>query len=68
MEKKEETEEEKIIREALSIQEQRVKYEILKIRKIYSDTFLVRLIRLLEIYVNLRTKAEEMHSKFIEKE
>ena len=68
MEKKDETEEEKIIREALSIQEQRVKYEILKIRKIYSDTFLVRLIRLLEIYVNLNTKAEEVHSKFIEKE
>jgi hypothetical protein len=56
VERKDETEEELIIREALLIQEQRIKQEILKIPKIYSDTFLVRLIRLLEIYVNLSTK------------
>ena len=66
MEKKDETEEEKILREALLIQEQRIKQEILKIPKIYSDTFLVRLIRLLEIYVNLSTKekfAKKVFSK-----
>ena len=64
MEKKDETEEEKILREALLIQEQRIKQEILKIPKIYSDTFLVRLIRLLEIYVNLSTKEKFANKVF----